>query len=365
MENAVNILKFIGQKFTKYSFEKILPIIIGDYKPMNETSTIDKKTLKKNGLFGQFWPSGHLRLTLNFVDGKANGEITFFDSDKKVERKGHYFNGKMHGEFRDYNKKGKLIRKELWDNGKLVENNLNEEIDRIKYLFLTKSGVIISENEQSFLDNVKQKYVGDNKLLSEYEFDEISKSVNGKVQYIIWMIKKISDNIISKENISKYKQYFNIFDKYKKKFKYQDINNYKTESDFQDWVSSIEEILNYDESLDVIDDKPFVSFSDINKLKDVGIDYLGKVDDYQIFHIPSNLSDSTLAFKRYRDILGKCANRDKGNRVHFCTLVQKTFKGYLQSGPLFIIYNMSDPLSPYQFSYEGKQFKDREDNDIF
>ena len=370
MKNVVDILKFIGEKFPEYSFEKYYKVFLGGLEPVDESSTIDDD-LKKNGVWADYWGNGKLRYKVNFKDGKSNGLIEFYDSNGTVSLRGSMVNGKREGEFRKYDN-GKLIDKTMWENGKPAEKTskkppkLNEEIERINYLFSHIRGTVISENELSLLDKVKEKYVGDDKLLTEDEFNKIMESTNGKVQYVIWMIKKISENIIPKQDIKLYNQYFDIFNKNKKKFKYQDIHGYKTESDLIEWISTVKDILDKQNiSYDMDGKKSFVSSSDIDKLKEVGINYLGKVKDYQIFHMPKNVSNDDLAFKRYKDILGKCSNREFGEIVHFCTLVQNTFKGYLEYGPLFIIYNLSDELSPYQFSYEGKQFKNRKNENIF
>lgn len=372
MKNVVDVLKFIGEKFPEYSFEKNYDLFLGGFKPLDENSTIDND-LRKNGVWGNYRSDGSsIWYKVNFIDGKSNGIIEYYHSNGTVSLRGNMVNGKREGEFREYDYNGKLIDKTMWENGKPLPKTskktpkLNEEIERINYLFSHARGVIISENELSLLDKVKEKYVGDDKLLTKDEFNEIMESTNGKVQYVIWMIKKISENIISKQDIKLYNQYFDIFNRNKKKFKYQDIHGYKTESDLQDWISTAKDILdNQNISYDMYGEKSFVSSSDIDKLKEVGINYLGKVKGYQIFHIPKNVSNDELAFKRYRDILGKCSNRELGERVHFCTLNQRTFKGYLEHGPLFIIYNLSDELSPYQFNYESKQFKNRKNESIF
>lgn len=374
MKNVVDVLKFIGEKFPEYSFEKYLPFFLGGLKPLDENSTIDDE-LKKNGVWVSYLGDNLMSSKVTFKDGKPNGLIEFYHllGNGTVSLRGNMVNGKREGEFLEYNENGELIDKTMWENGVQISKTpkLNEEIERINYLFSHIRGVVISENELSLLDKVKEKYVGDDKLLSEDEFNEIMESANNKVQYVIWMIKKISENIIPKQDIRLYNQYFDIFNRNKKKFKYQDIHGYKTESDLQDWISTAKDILdkqNMDKenmSYDIGGVKSFVSSSDIDKLKEVGINYLGKVKGYQIFHIPKNVSDDDLAFKRYRDILGKCLNREIGEQVHFCTLIQNKFKSYLKKGPLFIIYNLSDELSPYQFSYEYKEFKNRKNESIF
>ena len=104
---------------------------------------------------------------------------------------------------------------------------------------------------------------------------------------------------------------------------------------------------------------------DIQKLESVGIHYLGMSDGYQVFEIPNELKNNENSWKVYRDILGKCAGRDSGAKVEICTIADfKHFKYYLTDYPnssYFLIFNLGDPLSPYQIHFESNQFMDKND----
>jgi hypothetical protein len=80
------------------------------------------------------------------------------------------------------------------------------------------------------------------------------------------------------------------------------------------------------------------------------------------------VKDSKEAWNLYREILGKCSGRDKGQIVSICTMAGfDSFKEYLKNSPgssYYVFYNMGDPLSPYQFHYDSGQFMDKNDNDI-
>ena len=111
-----------------------------------------------------------------------------------------------------------------------------------------------------------------------------------------------------------------------------------------------------------------VSQNGIQKLESVGIKYLGMVDGLQAFQVPPEVKGSKDAWNVYREILGKCSGRDKGQKISICTMAGfGNFNQYLNDYPgssYYVFYNMGDPLSPYQFHYESNQFMDKNDDDI-
>ena len=153
----------------------------------------------------------------------------------------------------------------------------------------------------------------------------------------------------------------------KNRFQQKDINHYKTKEDVDNLISRINQIENQNSEFSEFQDKSkFISKKNIEKLNEVGIYFLGVSEGYQVFYIPSSAKGNEVAFKRYRDILSNCAGREKGESVRFCTLKQSVFNGYLENdSSLFILYNLSDPNSPYQLSFESKQFKDKNNKNLF
>ena len=236
----------------------------------------------------------------------------------------------------------------------------------MKYL-ITESQLklLFNSNGQDFifespLDDFKTKYVGVNKQLPESLFDEIKELFNNKTNIIIWVVKNIINGLISYKDIYKFKDYFKIFDNYRSNFKINSISSIKTESDLYDFV---EKCLDIQKNTDL--GESYVSYRDILKLKDVGISYLGVEDGYQIFEVPSSLRESEKAFNTYRNILGRCKNRET-EKVSFCTVAHyRFFKSYLRRDSLFVLFNMDDPMSPYQvFGLRGKEFKGRDNKPI-
>jgi hypothetical protein len=231
---------------------------------------------------------------------------------------------------------------------------------------------IITEN--ALLEKIREKYVGEGKPVSEEKFHEITEVSANNTSYIIWMTKMIVDNIILSEDVYKFggpKGYFTIFDKNKRHFPIKDINQIKTKelvSQFLRKVIEIREMSVDKTGSDVDESKKYVSVSDIKKLENVGINYLGSSLGYQVFEIPNGCKDDEEAYRAYKNILGKCTGRDQGANIDLCTMGSfEYFNDYLtkySGSSYFVMYNLSDPQSPYQFHYESSQFMDKNDNQL-
>lgn len=235
--------------------------------------------------------------------------------------------------------------------------------------------VIITESQYRILTEVyseeefREKYV-DSGLIPENQFNEILKNIK-KPFYVGWLLKMLSSGFIKYEDAYKFKNYFNVFDKFKQHYPIKDLGQIKTMNDVFEFERKSKDILikqQDNEQGDVSDKKNLVSTNDIQKLESVGIKYLGMVDGLQSFQVPPEVKDSKEAWNVYREILGKCSGRDEGQRVSICTMAGfGSFKQYLSDSPdssYYVFYNMGDPLSPYQFHYESNQFMDKNDDDI-
>jgi len=223
--------------------------------------------------------------------------------------------------------------------------------------------------EQYSEDVLKTKYV-DSGLMPENQFNEIINNIK-KPFYYQWLLKMVSSNFIKYENAYKFKNYFNIFEKFKQHYPIKDLGQIKTMNDVFEFERKSKDILikqQDNKQGDISDKKNLVSTNDIQKLESVGIKYLGMVDGLQSFQVPPEVKDSKEAWNLYREILGKCSGRDKGQIVSICTMAGfNSFKEYLENSPgssYYVFYNMGDPLSPYQFHYDSSQFMDKNDNDI-
>jgi len=228
---------------------------------------------------------------------------------------------------------------------------------------------------ENILDIFIEKNVGDDKSISNEIFEEIKKASKGKVNYILWLSKAYMNNVLHFTDIYKFgddditKGYFTIFEMNKDKYPYKDINQYKTEDDISNFINKSIDIREKDIDLSKSTEQSdnYVSIKDIKRLNDVGIKYFGIFDGYQIFYIPNEAKDNDQAFKRYNEILGKCAGRKKGAIIDICTFKENYFKNYLTKHPgssYFLLYNLSDPESPYQIHKESAQFKDRKNKNV-
>lgn len=235
--------------------------------------------------------------------------------------------------------------------------------------------IIITESQYRILTEVyseeefREKYV-DSGLIPENQFNEILNNIK-KPFYVGWLLKMLSSGFIKYEDAYKFKNYFNVFDKFKQHYPIKDLGQIKTMNDVFEFERKSKDILinqQDNEQGDVSDKKNLISTNDIQKLESVGIKYLGVVDGLQSFQVPPEVKDSKEAWNVYREILGKCSDRDKGQRVSICTMAGfSSFNQYLSDSPdssYYVFYNLGDPKSPYQFHYNSSQFMDKNDDDI-
>jgi len=216
--------------------------------------------------------------------------------------------------------------------------------------------------------NIKNKYVGEGKPMTEEDFQKLMEVTGGKFYLLSWLAKKVGLNIIKAEDIYKYKEYFEIFEKNKNKgrFKHKDIHLYKTAEDVLDFIEEVIKVREGDikfSETSGLDN--YVSQDDIRKLEETkGIKFLGMYEGYQVFQIFKIHKD---VWKLYRDILGKCKGRSEGAKIEICTISSfQYFKDYLKDpkgSSYFLLYNLNDPKSPYQLHYESGQFMDKNDSE--
>ncbi len=211
------------------------------------------------------------------------------------------------------------------------------------YLLTTLLKEIITEVS---IDQLKTQFVDAGKISSE-DFTEIIDATGNKSAYATWLVKKVADETIKSEDISKYKKYFSIFDRNKKSYPYSDINQYKTTNDISQFIKTSVEIANK-ETKDPSQQKG-VARSD--KYKEF---YMGSVDGFDVYELP----------KGRKDLYG--VSCELGSGTEWCTATGKTksyFNKYISSGPLFIFIKPGSE-EKYQFSYENDQFMDKDDTPI-
>ena len=234
---------------------------------------------------------------------------------------------------------------------------------------------VLLENVNPILQQLKDKYVGEDKLFSEDEFKKLEEVTSNKWYLIAWLTKRVANNLIKKEDVYKWKDYFQIFEKNKKKFKFQDLNQYKTPEDIQYLIETIVDIREGDTQYeDIPQFSSFLSKNEIEKLTSSGGNkYLGfykpkeglkqaGADGYQVFQITEPTQKN---WKVYRDLLGRCKGRERGAKIEICTIAHFSyFKDYLRSdkgSSYIVLFNLNDPLSPYQLHVESSQFMNKND----
>ena len=223
---------------------------------------------------------------------------------------------------------------------------------------------IISE---ASIEQLQQQFV-DTEKISQEVFDEIVKATKGKGAYATWMIKRVEDGTIKAEDIYKYEDYIQIFDKQKRQFPSPDINAYKDERSIRDFEAKAIEIREKgieQTGGDTANASNLVSSQGIQELNSVGIKFLGVVDGYQCFEVPQSLKGKTEAWKIYTKHLANCSGREQGAKIAICTMAgQSHFDRYLSDGPYYVFFNLGDPKSPYQFHYESNQYMDKNDKPL-
>ena len=221
---------------------------------------------------------------------------------------------------------------------------------------------IVSE---ASIEQLQQQFV-DSEKISQEVFDEIIKVTKAKGAYATWLVSKVDQGFVKDEDVYKYEDYIQIFDRYKRQFPSPDINAYKDERSVREFEQKAIEIREKDVEQtggDTANAANLVSSQGIQELKSVGINFLGTVDGYQSFEVPQSLKGNAEAWKIYRKHLANCSGRDKGARIEICTMAsQRHFDNEIAKGPLYVFFNLGDPKSPYQFEFNSNQFMDKNDS---
>jgi hypothetical protein len=200
---------------------------------------------------------------------------------------------------------------------------------------------------EASIDQLKTQFVDSGKL-TDSEFTEIIDSAGGKSAYVTWLTKKVVDKIIKPEDLYKYNSYFKVFDRRKREYPFNDINQYKTSNEISQFILK---------SVDLLDQEN----SDPSKQKGVARSdkyrefYIGSVDGFDVYELPQGRDD----------LYG--VSCELGSGTEWCTATGKTreyFDDYISDGPLFIFIKHGSS-EKYQFSYETESFMDKYDNPIF
>lgn len=237
---------------------------------------------------------------------------------------------------------------------------------------------ILSEAES--IEQVKKKFVDTNKISKEV-FDEILKVSRNNKAYVAWLAKNVVGDKereiepkIEEEDIYKYEKFFKLFEKRRKDFKYPNIEQYKdneVEEFEKDAIEVNDKLSSIGVNIDSGKTSNLVSPENIKVLEENKIEFLGTVEGYQVFKIPKGSSNDKETYEAYRRILGKCGqsssedDSEVDSKINICTFASfNHFKNYTSGDDLYVFFNRSDSLSPYQFSYSEKQFHDRKNQSV-
>jgi hypothetical protein len=220
---------------------------------------------------------------------------------------------------------------------------------------------------EASIDQLKTQFVDSGKLTQDV-FDDIVKASGNKGAYATWLASRVDSKALKAEDVYKYERYFKIFSQYQNRFPEKDLFKYKTSQDIANFNRTATDIIDKLASSDSGEEENkenYVSIKGIADLKAVGIDFIGKVDGFQVFEIPKSLKSNQEAWKTYRNILGRCKGREAGEDIGICTVANfDHWKTYLSRDDMYLFFNMGDPKSPYQFHYADNMFMDKNDNSI-
>jgi len=195
-------------------------------------------------------------------------------------------------------------------------------------------------------DLLKQQFV-DTEKVTQQVFDDIKDASNNKSAYATWLLKKVSEKMIKPEDVYKFKEYLDIYDKNRLKYQFKDINLYKTKEQVADLIRKSVELKSTIEK----DPSQAKGVEKKDKYKQFE---LGTVDGFTVYEIP----------KGRTDLYGMSC--DLGSGTEWCTATGKTkdyFNRYINAGPLYIFIKPSSN-EKYQFSFAENQFMDKDDRKI-
>jgi hypothetical protein len=208
------------------------------------------------------------------------------------------------------------------------------------------SYLLIETLNEASIAQLQSQFVDTNKV-SQEDFDQIKDATGGKGAYATWMTKKVADKFLKVEDMYKWKEYFQIFDRRKKEFKSPDINSYKTTDDIYQFVKKAIELKNQEDK----DSTKKKGVSKTDKFSDLKI---GEVDGFEVYEIP----------KGRKDLYNTSC--ELGSGTEWCTATGNTsnyFKQYIADGPLYIFMKPGSD-EKYQFHFESGQFMDKNDQSV-
>jgi len=226
-------------------------------------------------------------------------------------------------------------------------------------------GLINELLQESRIKELRAQFVDSGKVSKE-DFELLVKASGNVGEYVAWLVSRFVAGVITLDELGTLEKYLKLFKKYPKEFTFQQISQYKTQSDMETFKSEAEALADK-ASPEGESRSGHITPNEIRALAKVGVEYLGKVDGYQAFQVNPEVGDSLEKWKVYRNTLGRCQDRDVvGGGIKVCVMGSlEHVNNYLRQGPFYVFYNLNDPLSPYHWVYGDKpEFKDKNNTSV-
>jgi hypothetical protein len=215
---------------------------------------------------------------------------------------------------------------------------------------LTSTSIMVNEVS---IQQLQTDFVDTGRITKEV-FDNILTATKNDSALATWLTARVAGTkkdpaTIKPEDIYKYEQYFDVFKRRKKEYPTSDINQIKTSQQIQNFIKTSADLASQEEQ----DPSTQKGVSKTEKFKDLKI---GDYNGFSVYMIP----------KGRKDLYPTSC--ELGSGTEWCTATGNTpsyFEDYIESGPLFIFIDNSDPKNKYQVSFEEEQFMDKYDNPIY
>jgi hypothetical protein len=203
------------------------------------------------------------------------------------------------------------------------------------------------------VSNLKAQFV-DSKKISKQDFERLIAADPTGIKYLIWIVSRYYNDIVKPnedpkslmvakkrffEDLYKITDGLGVFDKFKRKFKNQDIFKYNLE-DFKKEAFEVGQNLNAAER-------------EVGKQKNEKYPEfkIGEVNGFTVYKLPQGRLDL------------KPVSCDLGSGTNWCTSKhnQNYYDSYVKKDPLFIFIKGNEK---YQFHFKDQQFMDKQDHSM-
>lgn len=207
---------------------------------------------------------------------------------------------------------------------------------------------------ESSIEDLKKQWVETGKMTPE-QFNNIEQAAGGKSSWVTWLGKRVLEGQLSiqAEDVEKWQEIFQLFNRYKQRFTYKDINQVKTKDQIDQFIRQALGLKTQAQSKDIATQAAKDEFAEFYR----GIFKSSDEGEFKVYEIPKGRTDL------YNT---NCTIANKGAQTNWCTASSRSnyFEHYISHGPLIIFKSVSDPERKYQLHVESNQFMDIADNQI-